>query len=142
MKKYIFIGVGGSLGAVLRFIIKAIQINGYKNMPINTLVINAMGSFMLALILTVAFEMCKFDTHIHLGITTGLLGAFTTFSTLCKETVELMRQGFYILAVTYMAISAVLGFAAVYSGVYLVRKVAPVILKNRSNSTLKQGEIN
>jgi len=140
MKKYIFIGIGGSLGAVLRFVIKAIQIGAYKNMPVNTLLINAVGSFMLAFTLTVALEICELDAHVHLGITTGFLGAFTTFSTLCKETVELMRHGFYNVALFYPAISAVLGFAAAYSGVYLARKVGPGVIKKRRADILGENE--
>lgn len=140
MKKYIFIGIGGSLGAVLRFVIKAIQIGAYKNMPVNTLLINIVGSFMLAFILTSVIEAYELDANIHFGITTGFLGAFTTFSTLCKETVELMRHGFYDIALFYPAISAVLGFAAAYHGVYLARKVRTVMIKRHGADILEEDE--
>jgi fluoride ion exporter CrcB/FEX len=54
---------------------------------------NVLGAFALAFILTIAFEIWTFDSDIRLGVTTGFLGAFTTFSTLCKETVGLMQNG-------------------------------------------------
>ena len=53
MKKYIYIGVGGTLGAILRFIIKNIEIYNYKEVfPINTFLINITGSFILAFIIS------------------------------------------------------------------------------------------
>ena len=58
MRKYIFIVIGGMLGAMLRYYIKNIRIYHYKEViPINTLLINVSGTFLLSLILTVAFEI-------------------------------------------------------------------------------------
>jgi CrcB protein len=95
----------------------------------NTLVINVSGCFILALLLTVAFEIWEFDAEIRLGIGTGFLGAYTTFSTLCRETTELLFKGYYFSAVSYITISVVLGLAAVYLGVVLAREVVAKLLK-------------
>ncbi|MBM7581760.1 CrcB protein [Caldicoprobacter guelmensis] len=140
MKKYIFIGIGGSVGAVLRVAIKAVQIGVYKNIPINTLSINVVGSFMLAFILTVVLEFCEVDEHVHLGITTGFLGAFTTFSTLCKEAVELVRRGFYNIALFYIVISAALGFSAAYFGVYLAGRIKTVMIKRHGADIFEEDK--
>jgi len=128
MRKYIYIAIGGMLGAILRYGIKNIHIYNYNgNIPINTLLINVSGSFLLALILTISFEIYEFDADIRLGIVTGFLGAYTTFSTLCKEAVNLMRQGNYSSAVSYMGLTVFLGLTATYFGVVLARKVASKI---------------
>jgi CrcB protein len=133
MRKYIYIGIGGFLGAILRFLTKSIPIYNYhENVPLNTLFINATGCFILALVLTVAFEIWKFDAELRLGIGTGFLGAYTTFSTLCRETSELLFKGYYFSAVSYITISVVLGLAAVYFGVILAREVVAKLLKNES----------
>nr|WP_242851510.1 CrcB family protein [Clostridium sp. DMHC 10] len=90
MKKYLLIAGGGALGAILRFIIKNINFYNYKQaIPLNTLIINITGSFVLALISTIAIDNLELDNDIRLGITTGFIGAYTTFSTMCKETVGL-----------------------------------------------------
>ncbi len=124
MRKYIFISIGGMLGAILRYAIKNIHINNYKEViPINTLFINVSGSLLLALILTIAFEIFAFDANIRLGIATGFFGAYTTFSTLCKETVDLMTLGDYYSAISYIGFSIMLGLAASYFGVVLAREV-------------------
>ena len=130
MRKYILIGLGGFFGAILRYLIKEIHIYHYhENVPLNTFLINIAGSFILALVLTVAFEVWEFDANIRLGIATGFLGAFTTFSTLCKETAELIYQGDYFSAVTYITVSVMLGIAAVYFGIVLAREAVAKLVK-------------
>ena len=132
MRKYTFIAIGGMLGAILRYIIKGIHIYHYNGViPINTLLINISGSFILAFILTVAFKTFKFDADIKLGIATGFLGAYTTFSTLCKETINLITQGDYYSAISYIGFSAMFGFVAAYFGVVLAR-----VVTSRFNSNL------
>lgn len=130
MKKYIFIGGGGFIGAILRFFIEGIHIYNYKeNIPLNTLIINITGSFLLALILTIAFDVLEIDANIRLGIATGLLGAFTTFSTMCKETTRLIINGDYFSAISYITISTLLGLSAAYFGIVVAREVVAKLIK-------------
>lgn len=130
MRKYVLIGLGGIFGAILRYLIKGVHIYHYhENVPLNTLMINVAGSFTLALVLTVAFEVWEFDANVRLGIATGFLGAFTTFSTLCRETAELICQGDYFSAVTYVTVSVMLGIAAVYFGIVLAREAVSKLVK-------------
>ncbi|SKA96794.1 camphor resistance protein CrcB [Caloramator quimbayensis] len=134
MRKYIFIAFGGAVGAVLRFIIKSIQIYNYnENVPLNTLIINIAGSFLLSMILTIALEVWEFDIDLRLGIATGFLGAFTTFSTLCKESVILIQKGFYFSALSYVTVSVMLGLFFAYFGIILAREVISKIVKDESN---------
>lgn len=124
MKKYIFIAIGGTFGAILRFLLERVQIYHYHNsFPMNTLLINVTGTFALALVLTIAFEIRKFDANLRIGISSGFLGAFTTFSTLCKETIGLIKDGLYLTAITYILISAIFGLVLAYLGVVFARKV-------------------
>lgn len=133
MRKYIFIGTGGFLGAISRFAVKGIPFYGYKeHIPLNTLIVNITGSFILALTLTVAFELLEFDADIRLGIATGFLGAYTTFSTLCKETVGLLSNGEYFSAISYITVSTVLGLAAAYFGIVLAREVILKLVREKS----------
>ena len=132
LRKYIFVGGGGFIGAILRYSIEQIQIYNYQEkVPLNTLFINISGAFLLALILTAAFEVWEMDADIRLGITTGLLGAYTTFSTLCKETVGLMQSGDYYSAISYITVSTMLGLGAAYFGVVLSRKIGLMVTMKR-----------
>ena len=124
MKVYAFIGIGGFLGGVLRFIIENNHVLHYKeSLPLNTLFINLSGSFILALFLTITLEIGKFSTNIRRGVSIGFLGAFTTFSTLCKQVVKLFEDGQYYSSVAYIFSSVILGLAMAYLGVLLAKKL-------------------
>lgn len=124
MQKYIYIMIGGALGAVLRLLVKNTPIwNYFGNIPLNTLLINITGCFLLAFFLVVALEIIDVDANVRIGVSTGFLGAFTTFSSLCKENVLLMLNGDFFSAIAYIIISIVLGLAASFLGVVLARKV-------------------
>ncbi|NJD03098.1 MAG: hypothetical protein FIA99_11020 [Ruminiclostridium sp.] len=84
MKKYLYIGIGGSIGAILRFAVRNVKLADYKgNIPLNTLFINISGCFLLAFLLASAFSFLQLDADIRLGLSAGLFGAYTTFSSLC-----------------------------------------------------------
>lgn len=87
---------------------------------------------MLALILTIAFEVWEIREEIRLGVSTGFLGAYTTFSTLCKDTVTLISSGFYFSALNYTTVSTVLGLCAAYFGVILAREYISKILNEEN----------
>lgn len=130
MRKYMYIGCGGFAGAILRYLIEQVRIQNYhENVPLNTLFINISGTFLLAFIMTLALEVWEIDADVRIGITTGFIGAFTTFSTLCKETANLMRNGDYFSAISYITVSTMLGLAAAYIGVVLAREIGSLIIK-------------
>lgn len=132
MKNYFYIGIGGFLGAISRVYIKNIHIYHYRELiPLNTLIINVSGSLVLALVLTVAFEIWEMDESIRLGISTGFLGGYTTFSTLCKESAALINNGDYFSATTYITMSTVLGLVGAYIGMIVAREViSKIVNKN------------
>lgn len=113
IRKYMFIGIGGVLSAILRNYIKNINIYHYKEASsLNTLLINVTGSFLLALVLTIPYEVWDFDLNIRVGIATGFLGTYTTFSTMCEEILGLLDSGYYYSALSYISISTIIGLSA------------------------------
>jgi len=137
MRKYIYIFIGGMLGAVLRFTIHNIHILNYQGkFPLNTLVINITGCFILALFITIVLEVLDIDADIRLGIATGFIGAYTTFSTFCKETVVLIVGGEYFSAIFNIVSSTILGLAATYLGIIVARGIITKIARGG----IKQNE--
>jgi fluoride exporter len=130
MKKIVFIGVGGFFGAIFRFYIKNLHLSGGGVFPWNTLLINITGTFVLALILTVAYEVWEFDSAVRLGVATGFLGAYTTFSTMCKEIVGLMGEHYYVSAVSYIILSIGVGLFTGYIGVVIARELISKLVKS------------
>ncbi len=136
MRKYIYICLGGIAGAVQRYLIRSLPILSYAgNIPWNTLVINLTGCFLLAFVLSAARDVLRINADLKLGIATGLAGAYTTFFTLCKETVNLIAKGHYILAGLYIVLSVLLGIACVYCGITWAEKAAVNIKKTKKEDT-------
>jgi len=115
MKKYVYIFIGGFIGAILRYLLKEVTLG--------TLITNVLGCFLIGLILTLAFEILDFNSNIRLGIATGLLGAFTTFSTVCKESFKLIVSGNYLSCILYIFVTVAFGLFAVYLGTVLAKKI-------------------
>lgn len=133
MRKYFFIGICGFFGAIFRFFIKNIHIYPYNELiSLNTLIVNVTGSFILALFLTLSFEVLKIDEDIRLGISTGFLGAYTTFSTLCKESIGLISKGYYYSSVSYITTSTVLGLISIYFGIIVARGISVNLYKAKN----------
>lgn len=135
MRKYLYIGMGGFLGAVLRFALARVQIFDYHgNIPLNTLFINISGCLLLAFLLASASSFLEMDPEIKVGVSTGLLGAYTTFSTLCKELARLMENGLYTDFLLYITLTVLLGFAAAYSGFAAARVLQAFLERLRTGS--------
>lgn len=128
MKKYLYIGMFGALGAILRVYLKGIQLNiNHGKFPLNTLLINISGSFLIALILTFAAKKIRISENLRLGLTTGFTGAFTTFSTLCKEAFELIHNWNLLTAALYILLSISLGLFSAYMGVKIANLLSTFI---------------
>jgi len=120
LRKIIFISAGGAAGAVLRFLVRGIRFSMY--FPLGTLAVNVLGSFLLALILTVSMDRFKIHEDLRDGLTVGFMGAFTTFSSVCQESVTYLTDGRAAAAMVYIVITTALGMAAAFAGYRLAAR--------------------
>lgn len=118
MKTILFtggIGVLGGCGAVARYWVhNAIVRADPRDFPLGTFVVNVSGSLLLGLLIG-----AKAGHDLRLLLGTGLLGAFTTFSTWMFETERMTADGAVRGATTNVVVSLGLGFAAVALGIEL-----------------------
>lgn len=117
--KSLIIFIGGFLGAISRFTVS--NIIEVEDFPINTLLINILGCFLLSFILTYCTSKIREEYILLLG--TGFMGAFTTFSTFSLETVQLFNNGQFILVASYVSLSISVGVIAAFLGYYLSKKL-------------------
>lgn len=114
MLNCVFVGIGGFIGSVLRYLAGLIPIEPSNGFPVKTLVINVLGSFALGLIAAAAAKNASLDPKLVLMLKVGVCGGFTTFSTFAYETQGLMQNGHTWLALVYVLLSIVLGVAAIF----------------------------
>jgi CrcB protein len=125
------IGAGGFFGALARFFVAGVAGRWFRtSFPVGTFVINITGSLFLGWFLAVMRNRVGFvslmnnrltiswDT-ILLGVGTGFVGAYTTFSTFMSESNTLLEQGSAIQAVVNLVGSLVIGLLAVRVGIWI-----------------------
>jgi CrcB protein len=91
--------------------------------PLHTMVINLSGSFLIGVLMALSVERGLVSPELRLLLGVGLLGGFTTFSTLSYETVALFEQGLGVQGAVNMFGSAVLGIVAALAGLMVGRSV-------------------
>jgi CrcB protein len=129
--RVLLIGSGGFLGAIARYLIKNFNIPDlHGGIPLDTLVINIIGSFLLTFIITYAINR-KMGDNLRFGLTTGFLGAFTTFSSICREVYFLFSKGEIVAALSYIILTSVLGLTAAWLGTFTAQRAFTHIDDNR-----------
>lgn len=113
---FLFVGLGGAVGAMLRYAISLIPYKG--GFPILTFVTNILGALLIGFIVGYASKRNVNDS-LMLFLKTGLCGGFTTFSTFSLEAYNLFVSGSKILAVCYAVLSAVCCIIGVWLGITL-----------------------
>ncbi|MDI3297772.1 MAG: fluoride efflux transporter CrcB [Bacillota bacterium] len=110
------VAVAGALGALARYGLTAWLASPSRSaFPWVTPLINVVGSFLLAFLGRWLLET-TLPPELRLAVTSGLIGAFTTFSTFTWEALELVREGELGEAALYVAVSVGGGLAAAWVG--------------------------
>lgn len=121
MQKLLLIGAGGAAGAVLRYVLSILahRILG-ETFPWGTLIVNVLGCLLIGVFWAVA-ERTPLTSTAYLFVLTGVLGAFTTFSTYGLETFNLLRDGYIVLGLANFLASNLVGLGAVAAGFFIAR---------------------
>lgn len=118
------IALGGAVGAVSRYSLSKFVLRLLPStMPWGTFVVNALGCLLMGVLMAHAVKLSAYPV-LQAGLTTGLLGALTTFSTFSLEVVLLIERRAYAAAGLYVLGSVVIGILAVLAGGALVRAIA------------------
>lgn len=125
---YFFIGIGGIVGSLLRYLISNLNELYFMQdgFPFGTLAANLTGAFLIGIFTRTFTENEKVNRTLILSIGTGAIGSYTTMSTLSTETIRLIEHGEIILAVLYIVISLIGGLAASWFGYYRTYRKARI----------------
>src|SRR3712207_1152494 len=85
--RLLIVFLAGGLGCVARYLV-ALAV-GPRDFPYATLIVNVVGSFLIALILETSLRVASFPPNLRLALTTGFMGGLTTYSSFNYETTAL-----------------------------------------------------
>jgi CrcB protein len=123
MRTALAIAIAGALGALARWGVGSWFGQRFPSFAWGTLVVNVSGSFVLGVLFAVMIERAAGSPTMRIALTTGLLGAYTTFSTFSLETFRMFEDGATRQAAANIALSLILGMIAVWLGVTVGRAV-------------------
>ena len=119
--KLLAVAFGGSIGAVLRFLIyEIIEARFHSDFPWATLTVNLVGSLVIGF-LWGYFARTYVSPGMRLLIFVGILGSFTTFSTFAFDNFSLIKSGDYIYLTVYFLATNLFGISLAVGG-YLLSK--------------------
>ncbi len=112
--------IGGAIGGGLRLELDAVIPHSSTGFPWDTLLINVVGSFVLAVLVARVWPLVP--EWVRAGLGPGFLGGFTTFSAVMVSMVTMAAGGEILLALGYLALTLVLGFGAGALGLWIARR--------------------
>lgn len=122
MTSALLVGVGGFIGAMLRYAVNFVAAS-WTQFPVSTIVVNSVGCAAAGILLALADSRPGLSEPARLFLMTGFLGGFTTFSAFGAETIVLVRQGEYGAAVLYAALNVLLGLGLTFLGWFAARSL-------------------
>ena len=119
---WVLVAIGGAVGSVLRYGTNRVAVHYFgADTVLGIMVVNVVGSFALGFLATSFIERIGLPIELRAMATVGLLGGFTTFSTLAYDGARLLSGGEYSRAVISLAANIFLGLGAAWLGVLAAR---------------------
>ncbi|WP_430409520.1 fluoride efflux transporter CrcB [Kordia sp.] len=123
MKQVFLVFIGGGFGSVLRFLLSKYLNSPASGIPYGTFVANIFGSLLIGIILGMAAKSEAISQQHTLLLATGFCGGFTTFSTFAYENHIFLKSGDFMTLFLYTIASFIIGFSAVFLGMYVVKYI-------------------
>ena len=120
MSLWLLVGLGGFVGAILRYWINGWIQSGFLTFPLGTLCVNFIGSLLLALIMYASEYRGLFGEEVRIFMTIGVLGSFTTMSTFSFESMKLLEQSEHMMFVLNLIGTVSLCLLAIYLGKLII----------------------
>ncbi len=121
MTQVLFVGIGGFIGSVLRYLTTGWVLRSYPNLlhGLGTVMVNLLGCFLIGLAAGLFSVRGHLPQEYRLLAITGVLGGFTTFSAFGLEADYLLRQGDFIQLGQYVGLNLIGGIFLVGLGLFI-----------------------
>jgi len=122
IKNLLLVAFGGGAGSMARYLCRKWLSEDHSHpFPWATFIVNLAGCFLIGVIYAAAEKVTFITPQIRLLLVTGFCGGFTTFSTFAFENMNLLRGNDTIYFLIYTIASVVLGIAAVFGGIAIMK---------------------
>ncbi len=122
MSKTVAVAAGGAVGAMMRYFVGLISTRLFgSDYPWGTVIVNLVGAFLIGFLWGV-FEQVNISVNFKNFVLVGIIGSFTTFSTLSLDAFSLFRGGNTQLAFYHIVLTNALGFILVAAGYLLAQR--------------------
>lgn len=112
--------LGAAFGGLGRYLVTTAITEKFNGVfPLGTFLVNLSGSFLIGVVMTLITERWAVHPNWRLLLVVGVLGGYTTFSSLEFETLQAVRRGMPWMGALYAVGSLILGYAAVWIGMVL-----------------------
>jgi CrcB protein len=124
MSKLLLVCAGGALGSGARYLVGTWSAAAWGvGFPWGTLIVNLLGSFLIAVIAVLGLEAGAVSPDLRLFLAVGVMGGFTTYSSFNHETLALAQRGEWGLVAAYVGATLVGAWIAGLAGLLLARAV-------------------
>ncbi len=125
MTPFLLVGIGGALGAMLRFGAQSAIGSLPNGFPASTFLVNLVGSIAMGVLVGILAKTTpQFQNEIRLFVAVGIFGGFTTFSSFSLDAITLIERGDVLLAAIYIVGSVLLSIAGLWLGLMATRVLA------------------
>jgi CrcB protein len=115
------VALGGAAGALARFYMVVALKRADQVFPWGTLAVNVIGSFLIGAVWAWFLDRPDTPEWVRVGLMTGVLGGYTTLSSVSLETVLLLESGAWAPALGNAVANIVLGLLACWAALWLCR---------------------
>lgn len=116
----VYVGVGGFIGAVMRYLASLVTAGFSIVIPYGTLISNVLGCFMIGVIAALTADTEALSPNARLFLATGICGGFTTMSSFVYELAQYVRTDQHLMAAVYLGMTLAGSILMFYLGTVLV----------------------
>ena len=123
MERFLIVCSAGALGCGARYLISLWSAARFGTaFPWGTLIVNVVGSFLIALVLELSIRIADFPPNLRLALTTGFMGGLTTYSSFNYESTALLTDGQIAKGILNIGITLIGCLVAGGLGILLARR--------------------
>ena len=116
----LYVGLGGLVGAILRYLTTLATQGISLTFPYGTLISNLLGCFVIGMVASLAVGSTLLSSEARLFLATGVCGGYTTLSSLIFELSRFVDDGEFMNASIYFAATFAGAVVAFYLGSVLI----------------------